>query len=415
MMFSKSLVLLAAALGTASTVQAVSLDKVTVCIRKDATEGDYLVEVVDPNPFPGGMYDIKALFIEQGYTIDMPGTVVTIGGVSVTLDGECSHDVKGTVTLCIRGIHDDGPCSEETLEDDYESEQSFKDYLEKNGLSWYLPGAVVPYKGGTGVVQKDCSVKPPGATSYGDPHFDTWNGDKFDFHGACDLVLFSNPGFANGLGLNVHIRTTIKTWWSYIESAVVQIGENTIEIHGGDKEAKYYVNGEKQGLDLQNGETTLGEFPVSLFRITDHQGRIRVDLGDGDAISMETYKNFVRVNMGSKTTQKWEGSAGLLGSFPEGKMFARDGKTIFGKEKANEYGLEWQVRPSEGMLFHDMEGAQAPQQCVMPDKTQKRKLGESMMSQEDAAEACAHVTFEDLDECIYDVLSTNDIDLAGSY
>ena len=47
----------------------------------------------------------------------------------------------------------------------------------------------------------------------GDPHFVTFAGEQYDFHGGCDLVLLSNPGFSNGLGMDIHVRTVIKTWW----------------------------------------------------------------------------------------------------------------------------------------------------------------------------------------------------------
>ena len=43
-----------------------------------------------------------------------------------------------------------------------------------------------------------------------------------------------NPAFGNGLGLRVHIRTKIHTWWSYIESAVVMIGDGILEVKGGE-------------------------------------------------------------------------------------------------------------------------------------------------------------------------------------
>jgi hypothetical protein len=251
------------------------------------------------------------------------------------------------------------------------------------------------------------SAGPYGA--YGDPHFNTWGGEQFDFHGGCDLVLLENQEFANGLGLHVHIRTKINTWWSSIQSAVVQIGENTLQITGGDKEATYSLNGEVH--DLQDGQGSLGDFPVKFTRINDHQGRIRIDVGDGDGIMMETYKGFVRVNVGAKVHDKWVGSGGLLGSYPEGKMLGRDGKTLI--EDANAFGQEWMVLPSEGKLFHD--GGNVGETCEMPTKSEGRRLGESMISLEDAESACARVPTDSFDACVFDVLATNDKDMAGSY
>jgi hypothetical protein len=41
---------------------------------------------------------------------------------------------------------------------------------------------------------------------YGDPHFKTWSGLKYDYHGICDLVMLSHPNFREGLGMEIHVR-----------------------------------------------------------------------------------------------------------------------------------------------------------------------------------------------------------------
>lgn len=68
-----------------------------------------------------------------------------------------------------------------------------------------------------------------------DPHFKTWTGDKFDFHGECDLVLLQNPEFSSGLGMHVHIRTKLQgPRFSSVETAALRIGEDTLEVQSGD-------------------------------------------------------------------------------------------------------------------------------------------------------------------------------------
>ena len=39
------------------------------------------------------------------------------------------------------------------------------------------------------------------------PAVKTWTGESYDFHGACDLVLLSNPSYGNGQEMDIHIRT----------------------------------------------------------------------------------------------------------------------------------------------------------------------------------------------------------------
>ena len=57
---------------------------------------------------------------------------------------------------------------------------------------------------------------------------------KLTFLGACGLVLLDNWKFANGLGMMIHVRTKQVNWWSYIETAVLKIGNETLEVPGGE-------------------------------------------------------------------------------------------------------------------------------------------------------------------------------------
>lgn len=73
----------------------------------------------------------------------------------------------------------------------------------------------------------------------GDPHFKTWSG-KYDFHGECDLVLLDNPGFANGMGMSIHIRTKRERFFSEIATAAIRIGPDTLEFSSVDQ---WWLNG----------------------------------------------------------------------------------------------------------------------------------------------------------------------------
>jgi hypothetical protein len=287
----------------------------------------------------------------------------------------------------------------------YTSEDGLKNCAEQNENCKFLHAYVLN--------RNECPANP---TSYGDPHFKTWSGEQYDYHGACDLVLVENKGFASGMGMNIHIRTATRTWWSYIESAVVQLGDNTLEVKADLGKSKYSINGGDE-TELATGDAFIGHFQVHFRRVNDHQTVTRIDLGNGDAIAIETFKDFVRVNIGNKSQTAFPGSKGLLGAFPNGAKIGRDGNTVF--EDANEFGQEWQVLATEPSLFHTVEGAvQPPNKCVMPDDTKKspkRRLGEVLITTEAAEVACARVAEADRDACIFDVLATNDKDMAGSY
>jgi hypothetical protein len=47
----------------------------------------------------------------------------------------------------------------------------------------------------------------------GDPHIKLWNRTRYSYHGECDLVLLQNQNFADGLGMDIHVRTTQKSFW----------------------------------------------------------------------------------------------------------------------------------------------------------------------------------------------------------
>lgn len=256
-------------------------------------------------------------------------------------------------------------------------------------------------------------VPTPSPSGYGDPHFITWGGQKCDFHGGCDLVLLQNSGFADGLGLDIHIQTIIKGSWSYIGSAAVQIGGHSLEITGGS-ESGYWINGGEK-KELGEGDGIVGEFPVHFRRVNDHQTRARIDLDLGGAISMETFKDFVRVNFKDTSKTAFQGSVGLLGAYNEhGSKVGRDGKTVF--ENTDDFGQEWMVHPGDALIFHDRDAAQFPLVCPMPDKTlARRRLAESAISEEEAYLACSHVRGVHRDACMFDVLMTQDKDIGGSY
>merc|ERR1712216_1109068 len=133
----------------------------------------------------------------------------------------------------------------------------------------------------------------------------------------------------------------------------------------------------------------------------------------GSFIRFRTFKDFVSVDIHKADKRNFAGSLGLMGNL-KGDKIARDGMTVV--EDNNAFGLEWQVLPSEPMLFHNIDGVQLPEKCPIPDQSQsRRRLRESTISLEDAELACGRVGAANRDACIFDVMATNDKDMAGAY
>jgi len=236
---------------------------------------------------------------------------------------------------------------------------------------------------------------------------------KYDFHGVCDLVLLQNPEFHDDLGMDIHVRTKPLKEFSYVSSAVLRIGDDTLEVTGDIHENLYWINKEQGNMDsgiigLING------YPISVQKANAKQYEFVVDLGDSTSIILKTFKKFVHVSVNGATKERFGTSLGLLGAYGSGDRIARDRKTLI--KDTNSFGQEWQVLPSQPMLFHNVEGPQAPAKCVIPQtNVLRRRLAESNISEEEAKIACARVSLEDFDMCVFDVMATGDKDVVGAY
>jgi hypothetical protein len=262
--------------------------------------------------------------------------------------------------------------------------------------------------------KNDCIQFLTGAnpSANGDPHFKTWGGQHYDFHGECDLVLLQSKEFESGKGLDIHIRTTIRRDFSYISSAVLRIGADVLEV---ESQGVYYFNG------AANAElpSEFSGFEFLHTKPTDKQHVFEVHLGGRERVKLKTYKDFVSVVIEQGKAEHFLDSVGLMGDFTMGRMVARDKDTVLNDAIA--FGQEWQVLDTEPTLFQTARFPQHPAKCTMPTQkvanSLRRRLLETSSLDELAAEkACEHWG-EGKDDCVFDVLATGDIDMAvvGAY
>lgn len=229
--------------------------------------------------------------------------------------------------------------------------------------------------------------------------------------------------------MDIHIRTSIKTWWSYISNAVVKIGEDTLEVSGGPKNGEkpiFWVNGKPGSIDdaTKDGDLleTLSGYKVHYKKISPKQSRYRIDLGNGEAISIDTFNEIVNIVVKAETMENFGSAVGLMGNYPLGEMIGRENSTTAINDPVA-FGKEWQVLETEAMLFHTVDGTvQHPTECAMPSfdaeegRRLRRRLGEAIVTEEDAQKACSHVGAEtDKEACVFDVMAINDVEIALTY
>jgi len=241
----------------------------------------------------------------------------------------------------------------------------------------------------------------------GDPHFKTWSGDKYDYHGECDLVLVDHPSFSDGLGLKIHIRTTRVKYFSYISNIAVQIGGDVLEFD--NDVTNFLINGETAAPQQKYVRTLLSGFHVRRdpkaisIRLDDHI-KARIDL-------IQRKNGWPAVVIDGATTDIFKASLGLLGDWETGKRLARDGKTVMDDPDPTNFALEWQVRDTEPMLFKEARFPQYPTTCTPPTQNLSKRLGVSNFEKE-AQKACAHWK-SDIEDCIFDVIATRDVMVAA--
>jgi len=266
-------------------------------------------------------------------------------------------------------------------------------------------------------ISTGCGARCEGGSG-GDPHITTWHNEHYEYHGQCDLAMMNDPNFAEGKGLDIHIRTKTVRFWSYIKEVAIKIGNDILEIEGSpdtdDAEAHYWINFEYQG-ELES----IGGFPVTQKLPSTYKREYTIDLGfkyPGQKIVIKLYKEFVRVAF-TGDEQVFGNTVGLLGDFKTGKTLGRDGVTVI--NDFTELGDEWQVLPAEPKLFHEVSHPQFPELCIKPEDPRgerKRRLAESTISVEQAEAACAPLKDPlSIKDCVYDILATQDLDMVGAF
>lgn len=204
--------------------------------------------------------------------------------------------------------------------------------------------------------------------------------------------------------MDIHIRTTLRDTFSFIEAAAIRIGTDILEVTGW---GGYMLN----GVDSAELPQTMGgRFHVKHIMENKKKHHFDIEYAEGRSIQVWTMKDLVTIQMANSTYNDFVGSVGLLGDITTGEKRGRDGHNFH--NQVDDFGREWQVRADEAKLFDTPRFPQAPEPCIMPEarKETSRRLGVSV-ALESAEKACAH--WGDAQAmCVSDVLAMGDLEAA---
>jgi hypothetical protein len=220
--------------------------------------------------------------------------------------------------------------------------------------------------------------------------------------------------FSTDLGIDIHVRTKIVDNWSLISNVAIRIGSDTIEITNDNT---HYFNGVK--------DTSLPLMLAEKFEVTRNEEKFLASL-DPEAptdtmmvytiqlekgrVKVSNYRSMLTVDVNSYLP----GTEGMLGIQTAGGMIGRDRETVL--TDPNHMGAHWQVRDDEPMLFHDVEGPQYPETCVLPTAdNRRRQLRHSSAVMRKVEEACSNVSISRRHFCIEDALLSGDMTIANAY
>lgn len=205
----------------------------------------------------------------------------------------------------------------------------------------------------------------PGGSGGGDPHFQRWGQRRESFHGECDLVVLHSADFHQE-GLDFHVRTTMASQYSYIESAAVRLGIDKVEVRNGsivfngnrfnDNELPITFGGNMYSYTFYLHKAVRSAHNEVIRRT------YRLTLDDSSEIEFRFYKHYLTFTINGHPD--FDGSRGILGAFPSGEMLGREDNLI---ESFTDFGFEWQVRVDDLTIFADQREPQLPyEMCRLP-------------------------------------------------
>lgn len=102
--------------------------------------------------------------------------------------------------------------------------------------------------------------------------------------------MLDAPIFAQGTGFTAHIRSQARGEYSYTEAAVVQIGDNKLEVGSF---GKYFLNS-IEAADIDES-TNLTGYKITHTFISKINQELEIQLGGTAIVHLKTHKDLVSI------------------------------------------------------------------------------------------------------------------------
>jgi len=246
-----------------------------------------------------------------------------------------------------------------------------------------------------------------------DPHFKTWDGTYFDYHGGCDLVFIKHEN------LNIHIRTLPLQGYASVSHAAVEIGGKIFEV---DDTCSMKLNGNS----ISSPPSTLGTAEI-VYNNYSNAKRFEIIVVGGafpQTVELTCYKSYQHMGVtlhANLSPQSFEGTEGICGSlYGLSGPVCRDGcKGCIDYDcLGTSYGEDWQVDPDEdGTLLSNPDTTECsppigddPDRTCTSSKDRIRRLESERFNEN--LQTCAEVIPEGapdalFENCAYDLTATN--------
>lgn len=245
------------------------------------------------------------------------------------------------------------------------------------------------------------------SSAYGDPHFRMWSGRYYDFQNECDMIHVRNSL------LDLHIRTKYRGGYSAIETAVLRINSDILEVYS---DGTVLINTGGGWTAAGTSFTLDGLYPVAVTNPSANRQLTKVSLSGGQSIEFDIFglpqgRGGLRINIDAHGSDFCD-SQGMAGDWDLDGFIARDGITpvpVPGGANKVPYGVEWEVDASLGdpLLFSTTTTKNCidTPSCDPSDPLCNRRSRNRNLQTVNAQAICEDLVADcrDLKNCIFDV------------